>query len=695
MPKISFAGLKNPGTRTRLTIWLGAGVLGLAAIVIVALGATSSYWFCANGCHKVQDDTITAYNHSSHSNVSCMACHMPVNANPVIFVLHKAEALGELYMTVTNDYELPLNGKSAVALEMKATQCTQCHNLDNRDVTPSKGVIINHKAHAEKGVACTVCHNRIAHKEDFELTLKDPKTGETNKKHANYMGMNGCFRCHTQDGPKVIGASNEGGETMTAPGDCKLCHPKDFDLKPAYHKSTGFFPAGHAEKAGDVFKEVEVATEEAKEFKAELKQASHGATEPVGAMIPTMGEVNECKTCHKEQFCTDCHGMEVPHPAEFKEPAKAGDPKGHPAVSKEQPKKCVMCHGDNAKTHFCDDCHHGKKINGEFDAKVTWVKQHPAAVEKSGMESCFKQCHEKKFCVDCHTKTKAVPSSHRKKDWLHKNRTQTAYGQTPAKPSAAHALSAQQSIESCEICHGTGGPNAPFCKSCHKAQMPHSDDFKKFHSKTGRQNPQQCKNCHQFREICSNCHHVGSSGKVPWQTQHGAAAVKNGLSTCTEKCHDKKFCNSCHNKQKAVPSSHRKPGFTRNPGSAKATHTKLYADNPELCTYCHGNGGAESKFCMSCHKLEMPHKIESGNPQKFLHADALKKGQVKKAACLNCHTQFFCDSCHHKGASKAKAWLRYHPTQVKKGGAEQCFECHKEIYCSNCHVNLAKRGLLN
>ena len=20
---------------------------------------------------------------------------------------------------------------------------------------------------------------------------------------------------------------------------------------------------------------------------------------------------------------------------------------------------CLMCHGDNSKTHFCDDCHHG------------------------------------------------------------------------------------------------------------------------------------------------------------------------------------------------------------------------------------------------------------------------------------------------------------------------------------------------
>jgi nitrate/TMAO reductase-like tetraheme cytochrome c subunit len=692
MPKFSFAGLKNPGTRTRLIIWLGAGVLGLAAIVIVALGATSSYWFCASACHKVQDDSITAYNHSSHSNISCMACHMPVNADPFTFVLHKAEALGELYMTVTNNYELPLNGHNHVSLAMSDKQCTQCHNLDNRDVTPSKGVIINHKAHAEKGVACTVCHNRVAHKEDFDLTLTSPD-GEPNKKHADFMEMNGCFRCHTQDGPKVIGASEEETAHMTAPGDCKLCHPKDFPLKPASHNSKEFFPAGHAEKASEVESEVVVAEKEHEEFVAELKPAAHGG-ESVGLTIPSMGTVNECMTCHKEAFCTGCHGMEIPHPEEFKTPKEADAPEGHPATSQKLPKKCVMCHGDNNKEHFCDSCHHGEKVGYEYDKAVAWKTQHPAAVEKSGLDSCFKQCHEKKFCVDCHTKTGVVPGSHKKRTWLHDKTTVTVYSKQAAKPSAAHALEAQKSIESCEICHGSGGPNAKFCKGCHKNEMPHTDEFKKFHSKTGRKSPAVCQNCHQFKEICSNCHHLGSSKSKPWISQHGDAAVKNGLATCTEKCHVKKYCNDCHNSSNAVPSSHKAKNFTRDYSKNKAGHTKLYAQNAELCTYCHGNGGTNSKFCQGCHKVNMPHPAD-GSEQKFPHKEGFDQKKYSKKTCVNCHTQYFCDSCHHKGAVSKKPWVRYHPNIVRKDGAEPCFKCHAEIYCSNCHVNLAKRGLLN
>ena len=57
---------------------------------------------------------------------------------------------------------------------MASSQCTQCHNLETRNITPSKGIKIDHAPHAEVNAACPVCHNRVAHVEDFELTLTDP-----------------------------------------------------------------------------------------------------------------------------------------------------------------------------------------------------------------------------------------------------------------------------------------------------------------------------------------------------------------------------------------------------------------------------------------------------------------------------------------------------------------------------------------
>ncbi|PKQ38036.1 MAG: hypothetical protein CVT59_05485, partial [Actinobacteria bacterium HGW-Actinobacteria-1] len=75
MAKLSLAGFKDPVRRPRYMIWTGVGLLALAAFIVVAFSATSTYWFCAEVCHKVQDDSIAAYDRSSHSMVSCMSCH--------------------------------------------------------------------------------------------------------------------------------------------------------------------------------------------------------------------------------------------------------------------------------------------------------------------------------------------------------------------------------------------------------------------------------------------------------------------------------------------------------------------------------------------------------------------------------------------------------------------------------------------
>lgn len=390
MARLSLDGFKDPVRRPRFIIWSMAIVLGFAMVMIVALGVTSSYWFCANGCHKVQDDTIIAFDASTHAEISCMACHMPVNADPVTFMLHKAEALGELYLTVTNQFELPLNGESEVALEMPSTQCTQCHG-DNRRITPSEGIIIDHVIHAENDVACTICHNRIAHKEDFELTL------EGNSKHENFMEMTACFRCHSQESDGI------------APGACGACHPKEFELKPANHTQPGFYEkggesSGHAQMALDALgiSKDESGTVEAAE--GSLTTASNAADEADEAdepapseakgegHLPPMGDIFYCGTCHASSFCEDCHGVVMPHPADFQ--------KDHGEAGEGKPQVCANCHARGSATavgtEFCNSCHHK-----DSDPTKPWVPQHFKVVASTGAAPCF-ECHEPTFCAQCH-----------------------------------------------------------------------------------------------------------------------------------------------------------------------------------------------------------------------------------------------------------------------------------------------------
>ncbi len=392
MPRISLSGFKDPVRRPRYIIWTGVATLMMAAVVIVALGVTSTYWFCAEVCHEVQDDTITAYDRSSHAEVSCMACHMPVNADPVKFLLHKAEALAELYLTATDKFSLPLNPTSHLAMVMPEKQCTQCHS-ENRRITPSEGIIIDHKVHRDEEITCTMCHNRVAHREDFELTLTDPKTGKPNRKHDDWMKMSACCRCHGLE------------EGSLATGACAACHPPGFELKPDDHRAEGFYPAGHAKMALEEIERVKAAEAAAAAYREkESKKTTDGASlgiekayaggggyNPWEEKIPSAGEVNYCSTCHAEKFCSDCHGLPMPHPSDFQA--------GHGDLGRSSPKVCATCHAQGGKaddTRFCNACHHP-----DGDPALPWIPQHVDAVRTSGAQACFK-CHKPTYCAGCH-----------------------------------------------------------------------------------------------------------------------------------------------------------------------------------------------------------------------------------------------------------------------------------------------------
>jgi cytochrome c-type protein NapC len=684
MVRVSLAGFKDPVRRPRFIIWTGVAVLLMAAFMIVALGVTSSYWFCANGCHKVQDDTIIAYDASSHSEISCMACHMPVNADPVTFMLHKVEALGELYLTVTNKYELPLNAHSHVSMEMPSKQCTQCHS-SNRIVTPSATILIDHDIHAEEGVTCTLCHNRVAHPEDFELVGKDPVTGTTSK-HEDFMEMTACFRCHGLE------------EGAKAPGACASCHPKTFQLKPESHLAEDFYPAKHAEMAMEALEQVAAAheneepsgeatgTQGAQESTEtsflgllERAYASGGEASEWAGQLPAVGEVFSCGTCHAETFCTNCHGMEMPHSEEFKT-------KEHPELVKTKADKCDLCHGiKKTGNAFCNECHHGPESTWEYDTKAPWSKQHAKAVTANGPEGCVEACHETKYCYDCHNKLKPIPASHKAPDWLRKK----------AEDIGVHAEVFKAQPTSCEICHGADMPNKnKFCSGCHALELPHPQDFKKFHSKTGKDKPQVCANCHTFKELCSDCHHKGAKDGTPWARVHGGVVNEGGAASCFEKCHEDKYCAACHASSNVVPASHNANNWVKRAALDKpAAHTQTYEKAADSCVYCHGAGKPDkNKFCMGCHKLVMPHPSGYGAEGKGnggAHAEGFKDKKLDRKLCANCHAQAACDGCHH-GYTGAKRWVNYHPATVESSGAQPCFDCHEETYCSYCHVRRAQ-----
>lgn len=387
------AAFKNPVSRPRAIIWTGTILVAFLLFLTVMVGATTTYWFCAEICHAVQDDSIFSYNNSSHSEVSCVSCHMPAGANPVSYLIHKVEALKELPMTIMGTYHIPLNGESHVSMSgymMPSTQCTQCHDLTKREVTPSLGMVIDHDAHKENSISCTVCHNRIAHREEgIELINKDPETGKLNVGHEDYMEMTACYRCHrlADDGIKV--------ETpFEATGECAACHNEKFDLVPESHKVDNFLKEQHGKLGDAEVKRVEKAT--AKYESAEHEEGGHEKPTAEGDAVkdvPKVELLNECYTCHTKSFCSDCHGgVEMPHSADFA--------KNHQKEAKKARKACEYCHGG---PQMCTLCHHSDpNVAGyQYDTKQTWLEQHFVPSRANGAAACF-ECHEPTYCAHCH-----------------------------------------------------------------------------------------------------------------------------------------------------------------------------------------------------------------------------------------------------------------------------------------------------
>ncbi len=97
-----------------------------------------------------------------------------------------------------------------------------------------------------------------------------------------------------------------------------------------------------------------------------------------------------CGGCHSQQKCDGCHGLRMPHPADFKSPAK------HAYLgSFEHRKLCYRCHV------FADcSCH---RLVFDQAHGPTWEKDHQRYSVSDGARYCT-GCHTrtKNLCLDCH-----------------------------------------------------------------------------------------------------------------------------------------------------------------------------------------------------------------------------------------------------------------------------------------------------
>jgi hypothetical protein len=197
----------------------------------------------------------------------------------------------------------------------------------DRKATSGYRIKIDHAEHAKRNGSCVSCHVRTAH------PLEDRGTPLT--------FMSQCFTCYgTEEQPEASAA-------------CILCHPQDYELVPESHTDNAWEPTLHADTA---------------------------RIDP-----------EQCEMCHEQEFCDECHGLEMPHPDDWSKGQE-----GHAAYVERDREVCSRCHTE--QPDLCSMRHH----QDVFDpTKGTWVQQHFMEVERQGSDYCL-ECHLPAYRVRCH-----------------------------------------------------------------------------------------------------------------------------------------------------------------------------------------------------------------------------------------------------------------------------------------------------
>lgn len=391
---------KNPLNRWRLLFGLLFFVVFMSAFTYGALALTSTPAFCSS-CHEMAPEHVT-FTASAHSEIKCTQCHIPPGAKNL--VIHKVKALKEVYYHFVGPPD-PIVQTDAVL----NISCLQCHS-ENRLVSATGDLIVNHEGHIEAEIPCITCHSGVVHAKVVERGLNTSDS-------LDYW---------TEENADKLIKSEYLRPNM---GTCIDCHDKVNNGEEPWRDIAYSLP-----KVGNGHGDENLEDENVPQVKDKAEKTENIILQAIGKQKQGVELSMECQTCHQE----------------------VSTPKHHQAIDWDQN------HGKMAIKELdkCMDCHQEakwiKEMPKESIESLIHTKATPA-LYKEDIKVVKAEVRENPFCSTCHAER---PPNHLvSEDWL------TSH--------AVKAETKEEKAE-CFVCHDrdketeSNAPTDVYCQFCHR-----------------------------------------------------------------------------------------------------------------------------------------------------------------------------------------------------------------------------------
>ncbi|PLS04344.1 NapC/NirT family cytochrome c [Neobacillus cucumis] len=339
-------------------------------------------------------------------------------------------------------------------------------------------------------------------------------------------------------------------------------------------------------------------------------------------------------------FCSSCHEMK---PEYYTWKASS-----HSEVD------CVSCHIQPGAKNIAKDKAEGiTKIFEKETNSYTAPIQMPKEIPNSACEQCHDMSkrqvttsgdliipHNKHLakdikCTQCHSGVAHGKISERnvtfKSDY---DKWDTSLG----KSMMSDVIFTRPKMETCMECHEAREVSTE-CKTCHSnGILPKSHQNSNFktenHGKLAKKDIKTCNKCHSYMSKTD----IEGMADVPASQQFlSNGNLKTKQISAQEYAMENTYCQECHTKK---PASHVK-GYTN-------LHGAIAKGNKEKCLACHdyqntGFNKTKNVTCNSCHPA-----MHDGKNFKERHPINISAVTSPNESCYTCHNKPKCTSCHRE-----------------------------------------------